>query len=460
TTFNDDWKAEEILAQQLKRVRLYADGRALRQVHFFHQLGEQDGAFWVEDPGLRVHVRMWEDANPNGTHFEITTREQVFAPLNRGLGFIRVSGFHFEYAADGVPVPQRAMLSAARGHHWIIENNVLRGANSTAIDVGNESWHASKPKDGQPVGHHILRSNHIYDCGFCGIAGVGFVDGTLVEHNLIEHIGRDHIERVWESAGLKFHTTKDVVIRRNVFRHLRDACGVWLDYLNENTRVTENVFYDIEALHPAIYIEVSHTYNEVDHNVVWNIRKPHDRDAYRYGYASGIGADTGEKCIIAHNLIGEIHNLYAISADLVQAGRVVGGRVGLCRKHQIYNNLLFHCRKRVLLSRMEDNRCDGNVYDQDGDAKSFCVQYPAPEMVLDFDAWQEHCGMDEHGAQAALTVEFDPDTLEVIIDLPGKPPAAQRVPAVQSPAEPTPGPFVLLAGRNVYRMNAGLLKEE
>ena len=95
-----------------------------------------------------------------------------------------------------------------------------------------------------PIGGHIIRRNHVSDCGICGIAGVGAVDGTLVENNLVEQIGAPYVERIWETAGLKFHTCDHVLIRRNIFRHITSAPGVWLDYLNRFSWFTQNIFYN------------------------------------------------------------------------------------------------------------------------------------------------------------------------------------------------------------------------
>lgn len=459
TTFNDDWKTEEILVQQLRRVLVFAGGKQLKQVNFYYQLAQETGTFWVEDPGLAIHVRLWDDCDPNGIPFEITTNEQIFVPAQIGLGYIRVSGFTFEYCADGVPVPQHAMVSTYRGHHFIIENNVIRHANSTGIDIGNETWHASHKPDGEPRGRHILRNNHISDCGFCGIAGVGHVDGVLVEHNLIERIGMPNIERVWESAGLKMHTTVDLLIRRNVFRYINESAGIWLDYLNENSRITENVFHDIVALHPAIYMEVSHAWNMIDHNVLWQVRKPHLNDCYRYGYGTGIGADTGEKCIIANNFVGEIGNSFAISCDLVQAARIVNGRVGLCRDHKVFNNVIYNTEKRVLISRVENNECDGNLYSCRGlidDAESFLVQYPAPQAVLNFLGWQEHFGFDHNGGRANILAEFDREALTLTITV------NEEITCLSHPAKVPPGVLddigigPMMIGKNFYRLDAGL----
>lgn len=121
--FSQGWSVEETHASQLRRGMIFVNGQPLRQVFWPGELGQSDGAFWVEDPGLRIHFRLREDADPNEAAIEVSVREQVFAPKDYYLGYIRLSGFRLEHAADGVPFPQRAAVSTSRGHHWIIEDN-------------------------------------------------------------------------------------------------------------------------------------------------------------------------------------------------------------------------------------------------------------------------------------------------------------------------------------------------
>ena len=64
TTFTPDWRTEEVHTFILKRGAIYVNGRPLRQVLRSHELGGSDGTFWVEDPGLRVHLRLPNDADP------------------------------------------------------------------------------------------------------------------------------------------------------------------------------------------------------------------------------------------------------------------------------------------------------------------------------------------------------------------------------------------------------------
>jgi hypothetical protein len=431
-TFTREWRREEMEQFLLKRGALFVNGRPLKQVFRVMELTRTDGTFWVEDPGLRIHLRLWDDAGPNGTEFEVTVREQVFAPKQHHLGYIRVSGFCFEHAADGVPVPQRAAVSTTRGHHWIIENNRVRWANAVGIDVGAQDW---KSDEGDRSGFHIIRRNTVSDCGICGIAGAPSASHTLVEDNLIERIGGLNVERIWECAGLKFHVCTGGLFRRNVLRHIRNACGMWLDVSNRNCRVTGNVFADIESLQGGFYLECSHELNLIDSNVFWDIRQVGDRGGL------GVKVDSGDNAVVAHNFFSKIDD-YAISMNLNQAERIIDGRVGLCRGHQVLNNVFADCSKRILLARAEDNASDGNLFDVRRDLASFCIQYPAPEAVLNLSAWQRYYGLDGHSSQARITADFDPERLMLRYRVDGELPACQPVAAMHGEEQALPpGPF-------------------
>jgi hypothetical protein len=136
-----------------------------------------------------IRLRLPDDGDPRDRSFEVTTREQLFVPRERGAGYIRVSGFTFEHAADPVPSPWRGMVSAWRGHHWIIEDCSIRWANAVGIDVGNEAFGAEPRTERERWVRHIIRRNRISDCGICGIAAIDANWGTLVEDNIVERIG-------------------------------------------------------------------------------------------------------------------------------------------------------------------------------------------------------------------------------------------------------------------------------
>ena len=441
--FVNDWRPEETHRFQLKRGLVFADGVPLRQVMFYAHLCAEDaaGGFWVDDGGLAIHFRLENDRDPNSaeTTLEVTAREQVFAPERRNLGYIRVSGFVMEHAADPVPWPQRALVSTTRGHHWIIEENRIRHANSTGLDLGLQSFQAEAEGE---HGSHIVRRNTIEDCGVSGIQGVGGVDHSLIEDNRFERIGGRVPERIWECAAVKFHRTTGVLIRRNLFRRIRRACGLWLDVSIVATRVTGNVFTDITSCQAAVYIEVSPGPNLVDGNVIWKIRSTlnpetaHPKALEKAGL--GVFGDSGENLTVAHNLFGEIRDNYAVSFDLHQEARITAGRVGLGRGHRAMNNLFYACPRRILFGQREENAAGGNVFDARDDDTSFCIRYPTPSAALNLTAWRDVFGFDRDSVEATLEVAFHSETFEVRCAIDREAPDCAPVEGIETSA---PGRF-------------------
>jgi len=458
--YGSGWSKRQLRNALKYHGMIFKGGRPLHQVCRYGQLADQAGAFWVEEPGLLVHFRLPDDADPAGAELEVTVHEQVFCPAERGLGYLRISGFVLEHAADGVPVPQRALLSTARGHHWIIENNIIRHANACGMDLGAQDWKAA-PDAGAAAGscgRHVVRGNTISDCGICGIAGAGRADGTLIEDNTLERIGGLDMENLWESAAMKLHFACGCLIRRNVFRHIRHAAGLWLDCMNHNNRISANVFADIEGQLGAVFLEGTRRVNRVDGNVVWAVRSPAEA-AYPSG---GIVADCGDNITVDHNLVACIEppegaNLdsqhgYAVAFNLVQSKRVVEGRTGLCRGNTIRSNIIARCPRRVLLGRREGNDCDANLYDGRHDNASLCVAFPQPPTAVDFGAWQGLLGLDISGGQAELDADFDPATLELVVRLAG---SAPRMAGPVGPLGAAQWRRLLADGQVAFRVPAG-----
>jgi hypothetical protein len=135
-----EWK--RFPSMELRRGQVFLDGKPLMQAAKREELLQAEHAFWVEPDGKAVQVRLAGGASPEGRSFELTCREQVFAPVQRGLNYIGVSGFRIFHAANAVPIPlpQRGALSATVGHHWIIEDCEIGYANTIGIDLGGQWW--------------------------------------------------------------------------------------------------------------------------------------------------------------------------------------------------------------------------------------------------------------------------------------------------------------------------------
>ena len=410
-------KPEELWRHLKRRGLVFVDGQRLEQVELYQGLSRKDGTFWCEHDGLGLHVRLPGDADPAQHEVELAIQEQVFAPRTRGLGYIRTKGITFEHAANAFPVPQRGLVSLSRGHHWIIEDCVLRQANGVALDIGAQDWDMEPPA---VIGHAIVRRNHIDEAGVCGIAGMA-VENTLIDSNLIEHVGYQDVELAWETGGIKLHSTKNCLLHRNVIRYTVHAEAIWLDYENSNTRVTGNVMGDtLETLRGGIYLEASHDSNMIDNNIIWRATAGAGGGSYNMpGHGGwGITVDGSDETIIAHNLIGLTQDA-AIKFRNIE-GRIVSGRGGTTRRNKVLNNIFYRCGKAIDLSN-QDNTADGNLYTKDwGEVKDETrsvgrglnwIPDAGTILQLDLEAWQKIFGFDKSGAYANMAIDIDLDAL-------------------------------------------------
>ena len=368
--------------------------------------GSPDGRFWVENTGEVLHIRLPE-GTPAEHVIEVTAREQVFAPLQRGLAYIRIKGLTFQHAGNGYPVPQRGLVSTAGGNHWIIEGNTIEWANGVGLDIANGDWNAaSTPQAGTS---QIVRGNTIRYCGVEGIGGMRTQD-TLIENNLIEQCGWADAERAWEAAAAKFHGAHNLLFRRNVIRHVRHANGVWLDSGNANCRITSNVFADVLTVSAAIHMEMNLQLNQIDNNVIWNVRNAEPGTPGQRGCAgSGVFINASDHLIIAQNLIGHCDNsgVFAITRP-DRAGS------GTATENNISNNIFASCGKSAIVFLNQNNQADGNLFVSmpNGFLGFFTSD---SKQSLDLAAWRQAHGWDRNSVVADMGIDFDPDGLLLTI---------------------------------------------
>jgi hypothetical protein len=420
--------------------------------------GSPDGKFWVEPRGTTIHLRMPADTRAN-PQIEITTREQVFVPLQSGLGYIRIKGITFQHAASNFPPPQRGLVSTKGGHHWIIEGNTIEWDNAVGLDIGNGGING--PRSLQPVGFHIIRGNTIRYCGIEGIGGMG-TQNTLIEDNLIEWIGWQGAERAWESAGAKFHGARNMLFRRNVVRHIRNANALWLDSNNTNCRITGNVFADVLTVSAAVHMEMNRSYNQIDNNVIWDVRNAEPGTPGQRGAAgSGIFEHATDRLIIAQNLIGHCDN-----AGVYPVLRPERAGAGTARENRIYNNIFASCGKAAIVFLNQTNEADGNIYVSMPDGYLGFVTTNSQQW-LDLPAWRESHGWDKNGAVATLQLDFDADRLELTMS---SPPAFPKMSVFNhidndlfgnvTGETRAPGPIADLGAKSVLRLDPRSVLQE
>ena len=438
-----------------RRGCVFCDGKPLKQVALYRQLGEADGAYWVEHNGQTVHFRLPGDEAPANHCIELTVREQCFAPEEPFLSYIKVKGFICEHAATGAPVPQRGAISAYRGHHWVIEDCEVNWSNGVAIDVGNECWHHTHTP-GQIIGHSVIRGCKIRDAGVCGIAGL-FAEEMLIEDNEMTGTGWQKMELSWEAGAIKLHNSVNALIRRNLFKDTLRADHLWLDCGNENNRITGNVFLNGIQQREAIFIECTREgVNLIDNNVIWNVEgrfdpaqipaepgssgwyKLKENDVVNGWAIYGEGTD---RLHIAHNLIGKCRygGYYAKPVSFRMGGM---DRGGTSRKARIFNNIFYDCGEAAICFPTRDNEAEGNLYVR-MTGGYLRVMYPAPENCLNLRAWQEFYGFDKTGQNAWFDIELDENTGKIVMresaDAPfAMPRQAERMNLLRRPEDVAP----------------------
>ena len=402
-----------------RRGCVFCDGKPLKQVPLYNGMGQEDGTYWVEANGMKVHFRLACDKDPKDHRIEVTVREQCFAPEKEFLNYIRVKGLKCEHAATGAPVPQRGAISAHRGHHWIIEDCEVNWSNGVGIDVGHECWHHTHTAD-ETIGYSVIRNCRIRDVGVCGIAGM-FAERMLIEDNVIEGTGWQKMELSWEAGAIKLHNSVNGLIRDNVFRNTLRADHIWLDCGNENNRICGNLFLDGIEQREAIFIECTRDgINLIDHNIIWNVEgrfdpakvpaEPGSSGWYKTreldvinGY--GIYGEGTDRLRIENNLIGKCrHSGYYLKPVGFRMHGLERG--GTSRDAKIFNNIFYDCGEAAIVFPTRDNEADGNLYVrlQGGYLR---VMYPEPEVCLNLPAWQEFLGFDLEGQNGWFDIDFN-----------------------------------------------------
>ncbi len=387
----------------------------------FGEIGGADGKFWVDQKGHNIFVRLANDDPPEKHLIEATVQEQVFAPADRGLGYIRLKGISFQHGADPFPMPQSGMVAVNSGNHWIIEGNTFEWANAICLAVGSGlgggGGGGGRGGMGQPNGSHIVRNNTIRYCGIGGIEGLGSGRVGVIEKNLIEWVGWQDAEREWEAGGIKLHSARDGLFRNNVIRHMRHAAGLWLDVSNVNNRITGNIIADVVSVSGAIHIEGMHEQSQIDNNVIWGVKNSEPTGTGQVGAAgSGVFIHGTDKLIIAQNLIGntQTNGVYAVPVEQ----RIIGTRGGTARENKVYNNIFYGWGTGAIAFANEHNRAEGNLYASAGRIPGGYLRIlsPEPQQWLDVAAGREFYGWEKNGAVGAVEeLSFDIDKLTMTL---------------------------------------------
>ena len=247
--------------------------------------------------------------DPNKEEVEINVRQTVFYPETPGINYISVKGFTLEQAATPWAPPTAEQIGLIGTHWskgWIIENNTIRYSTCVGITLGKhgDQWDNTSENAAvgyvktiergleagwskENIGNHKVHNNHISHCEQAGLVGsLGAVFSSIVG-NTIHDI---HVRRLFngaEQAGIKIHGAVDSEIRSNhIFRCNR---GIWLDWMTQGTRVTQNLLHN-NGPSEDLFLEVNHGPALVDNNLLlsdWSLLVNSQGAAYVHNLIAG-----------------------------------------------------------------------------------------------------------------------------------------------------------------------------
>jgi hypothetical protein len=169
----------------------------------------------------------------------------------------------------------------------------------------------------------------------------------LVEDNDVVDCGWQDAEFHWEVAGIKLLGCRGTLVRNNHVARIQGGDAIWLDFGNQNSRVTGNVMHDITTVQGAVFIEASQTTNLVDHNFLWNIN------------GQGVRLADTDNAIVAHNFFARVSE--ELVAAKVATERSLNGRQLTSTGNRFVNNVVVDQGKPILFADA-GNVADYNVY--------------------------------------------------------------------------------------------------
>jgi alpha-N-arabinofuranosidase len=266
---------------------------------WFAEVDDKNTTIWAQFKGV----------DPNRELVEMNVRQTVFYPEEPGRNYITVRGFTMQHAATTWAPPTAEQFGVIGTHWskgWIIENNTVSHSKCVGITLGKYGDEfdntAADTAEGyvltieravergwtrEIVGSHLVRNNHIHSCEQAGIVGsLGAIFSTITG-NYIHDISVHGLFIGAELAGIKLHAPIDTVISKNFIEGA--VFGIWLDWMSQNARVTQNLFYQNRA--DDIFLEVNHGPCLVDNNLILSdngIRTISQGDAYVHNLISKV----------------------------------------------------------------------------------------------------------------------------------------------------------------------------
>ncbi len=285
--------------------QIFVDGERMVAMPAAADIRQRPGSWHYDAATQSIQVHFPLGKLPETSVVELTTERRVFAPHLRGLGYITLSGFTIEHCANNYPggfynrnsvaEQQAGMVGTRSGHHWVIENNIIRQAQSLGIDCGSES-EVSGEYDIEGVDQtriratdgHVIANNFIADNGTNGMmcfggTGISVLNNVFARNNHLDPPGGA------EPAAIKVHLTTGFTVIGNLFLD-NNTLGMYFDNNNRESRVSRNVFIGNDR---AVFLELG----RADYPALV------DNNIFVDNIANGVYMHDSSGARIVHNLI-------------------------------------------------------------------------------------------------------------------------------------------------------------
>jgi len=277
--------------------QIYADGEPLHQALSLEELRSRPGSFTVDAAGENVIVHLRDGGiDPREVVWEITVREQLFAPDARGLAHLVLEDLVFEHAANQAPYPSVGAVSVRNGHHWTFKRCVIRHNASVGLDLGGEFFDSRLYGDKPNSFGHLVEGCEIHHNGLAGIYGILVRDSVIRQSEIFENnrLGFRHPWNArWEEyAGIKLLKSSNNRIEDN-YVHDNHSFGIWFDNQWQGSRISRNLV--VRNQWAGIFIEFGDAADQpllIDNNVVIFTAQ-----------GSGIYCHDASDIIVAHNML-------------------------------------------------------------------------------------------------------------------------------------------------------------
>jgi len=330
---------------------VYLNGEA-----FYEKLTEQEvlgniNSWYTQTDSLSQITRIvanFGDKDPNLEQTEINVRESIIYPSDTTVNYLTISGLTFMHSASAWGPPtyyQGGAVGTNGGHHWIVEQCAFINAKTNGFSMGIPKIRRENMVYNE-TGHHIIRNNIFKRCGQSGIVGNGY---NTASHLIGNYIGETAYRReFWgaEPAAIKFHWAVDLVVENNHLARSNRVLSLWIDYGNQNIRVTRNF------LGGRIKMEMDHGPIMIDNNII--------SSGYINWYSGGV--------TLAHNLLDI--DLYRHVTDTREPA--------FFKPHTLV-------REAKLTSTYRDERWYNNIFTKKGLDSLITLKHPNPTPGSDAD---------------------------------------------------------------------------